>query len=440
MANPPEDLPIWATAGSAEITEPATSQKTNGWRQEDRPPHQYVNWFWNLVYQWVVNLSQGAARFETLEDACEYLSIGETGFVDEAEYGDRPGSDHSTFQIANAPRGLTTVDGIRVYYLTDPGATGFGDLTSRDRDLAAGAPTVTTYVRTNAGTWRRAATNGADLVAAYGQYLECWTPGAGASRWVYDHGATIRDVCVDGDYAYLVGDAGTGGFHLRRVRLSDGVVSWSYDHGAALYSVATNGRQVFVWGDTSGSASASTLRAVNADSGADFNGEGGIGTDAAAQSWNDNVVAANAHITGEARLATDGDLLFLGFEVGDLHQIEARGAADGEVIATLAFGYDVISLACDHEYLYALVEDSATDAYVYALKKETLALAWRRRFNGGIADTCHVSSDGFGVFLVNTNTTPFELTRLHRLNRPTMVRRQGSQRHAPFPLLALPIR
>ena len=52
IGDKPTDLPQWADDGAAQITVPSAGKRTLGWIRE-KPPFQFFNWFWNLVYQWI---------------------------------------------------------------------------------------------------------------------------------------------------------------------------------------------------------------------------------------------------------------------------------------------------------------------------------------------------------------------------------------------------
>lgn len=53
----PTKYPEWADGASA-IVEPSDVKKALGWVVE-KPPHQFFNWFMNLVWQWVTWFDQG---------------------------------------------------------------------------------------------------------------------------------------------------------------------------------------------------------------------------------------------------------------------------------------------------------------------------------------------------------------------------------------------
>lgn len=55
MAKPTTN-PEWASDADAPIAEPTASKKGAGWLAAEKPPHQYFNWWMNLVYQWIAYL------------------------------------------------------------------------------------------------------------------------------------------------------------------------------------------------------------------------------------------------------------------------------------------------------------------------------------------------------------------------------------------------
>lgn len=59
MAAKPSSVPRWADVGGA-IVEPSSGKKDIGWAAGERPPAQFFNWLLNLIYQWILYLSDGA--------------------------------------------------------------------------------------------------------------------------------------------------------------------------------------------------------------------------------------------------------------------------------------------------------------------------------------------------------------------------------------------
>ena len=67
MATKPSGIPGWVPTG-ADVVVPSAGEKTSGFQGTQRPPAQYVNWFWELSNQWMDYLNdgdfQGAATFD----------------------------------------------------------------------------------------------------------------------------------------------------------------------------------------------------------------------------------------------------------------------------------------------------------------------------------------------------------------------------------------
>lgn len=65
----PNQLPEWASAPADppnDIIDPGSSQKQAGWQPDDRPPAPWMNWWQNLVYQWIAAFAIAAVRNWTL--------------------------------------------------------------------------------------------------------------------------------------------------------------------------------------------------------------------------------------------------------------------------------------------------------------------------------------------------------------------------------------
>src|SRR5688572_10702894 len=58
MAAKPASTPRWANSGGV-ITEPSSGKKDEGWEEDERPPFEYFNWLFNLIYQWCLYLFDG---------------------------------------------------------------------------------------------------------------------------------------------------------------------------------------------------------------------------------------------------------------------------------------------------------------------------------------------------------------------------------------------
>lgn len=392
MPRPTSDPPTWATGGDAEITEPSTQEKADGWSPEDLPPAQYVNWFWNAVGTWLDYLSGVVVAYTSLEEAIADLDDGELGLVDESDRALVPGTVRTSGD--NAPLDVQSIwsTGEALLVMAEASVSGGGDAVSRRTrdDLEA---EVVGYEATNSGTLYRVVSDGYVVVACYGDSVECWE-WDGTQRWVYDHGAGVYDVCVYNDRVYLVGGV-DGDVSCRCLELADGSLVWEFDHGSTLYSVCAGGGMVIVGGAPSSLPSGANFRALNADTGTDATGEGVNGADSGLLQWNqvlDDDVA-------QGRLCTDGERIYLGHDLaaGDPH-LQVFGLADGELINSLDLAaYTVGSIAVDQRYVVVGLATPVPTGMVACYDKITLALVWRAQVNNQRAPAC-VDTDGTRVF------------------------------------------
>lgn len=69
MASKPSSKPAWVPSDDpAKIIEPSVSKKNTGWAQEEKPPFQYFNWFWNNLSKWV-NFFSGQQKYNIIIDS-----------------------------------------------------------------------------------------------------------------------------------------------------------------------------------------------------------------------------------------------------------------------------------------------------------------------------------------------------------------------------------
>src|SRR4051794_17776562 len=62
----PSTLPDWATSASgADMTAPSSGKQAQGWTASEFPPHNYFNWWQNLVGQWTDYLNDFEANTHT---------------------------------------------------------------------------------------------------------------------------------------------------------------------------------------------------------------------------------------------------------------------------------------------------------------------------------------------------------------------------------------
>lgn len=115
----PSSFPEWASAPSAEIVEPDAAKKASGWAAAEPPPHQWFNWFMNLVYAWIVWLAgnESTGRFSSLASLVDELGENEVGVVSGEEVGNPFDIEWSYQHPADVK--FVVGDGVRVYVATD---------------------------------------------------------------------------------------------------------------------------------------------------------------------------------------------------------------------------------------------------------------------------------------------------------------------------------
>lgn len=439
MPTPPTSVPRWAySAASGDIDEPPNPTKAAGWPSLLKPPHEWVNWWWNQVGEWLQFVSVTGRVFDDLTEAVDYadtnFSPGDMLVVFEDDNATGPGSIGATEDpgAASAIGGLDACGDLVAFSIA-----GF-DNKGVNRDLtgagASGSP-IATYTRTNSGTNYAIKTNGTVTVQAYGNYVEAFNATTGASLWVFDmDGTPVADLCICAGFVYIVHGITTGGAdatanrHMHKLSLATGAVAWSLQHTAAggqLVSVCTNGRQVFAAGSVSSYATGANMRAINATDGKDATGECNNGTDGAGLAW--DRVDATVHGSGRV-MDCDGTMLYSGYPNSATNQLEAIGQANGVSVWVVAHpdsSASALHVSCDQDYVYMCTTDSGAPAhgYVEAYDKRTGALAWRwaDATSASFPDAPMAAvSDGSAVFVILADTEG--LYRISRGNVPTKMR------------------
>lgn len=148
MAAKPASTPRWADGGSAEVTEPASGKKDIGWLSAERPPAQYFNWLFNLIYQWMEYLDDGAFTGDHSIAGALTLTGGANGAKLEVNAADRltvrnqADSANGDVEYADDHHGTKT--------LVIPAAAGqsrsdttVGDYSDLEFDPGGGAPGAT---------------------------------------------------------------------------------------------------------------------------------------------------------------------------------------------------------------------------------------------------------------------------------------------------------
>lgn len=419
MSRPTEDPPNWATGSGAQITEPPAQRKEIGWVTAMLPPADYWNWWMNLVGQWLTHLSTGYPSYSTLEAAYADLPAGGVAWVDE---NDRD-------QLLNGAGGWATAGGTAGVSIVAVCATGTGILYAEasgghPKLALRGTPqtVVQTYTKTNAGTVNALLFADNYVVAAYGNYVECWNYTTGASLWVYNHGASVYGLAYQGERVCLAGASGTGTKHARALVISTGSVSWSYAHGSAgvsLFSVTAIPGAFVIGGNASSFASGATLRALVYLTGADAANEGGTGADVAGIAW--DKVSADL-----GTLALAGDRTGLWMQDTNTGTINRLDTTSGATLAsyTVTSGWDTYAICVDQDNVYLAMDEGSLSAngWVYCFDKVSIATKWRWKQSGDPVRS--VTSDGCAVFAgVLVDAGENGLKRLYRGNKPHLFRR-----------------
>ncbi len=430
----PTETPNWAkdAAIPQDLVAPEPAKQDAGWAFLNPVPHQHVNWFWNLVSQWLQFLSATNRVFNDLgtaiafvEDPTNNAGVGDLLTVFEDDSANGPGITQAT---------LGTAAGFSSGYVDASGdvvaiADGSVDPRLFKRDLST---LIATLARTNSGVNNVIRTDGNTTVVGYDVFVEAFNI-AGVSLWVFDLGTVVaKDLCMSDGDVYVVHEITTAAGdvvadrHLHKLLLANGTIVWDYQHstGGALRSVCTNGRQVFVGGDASTFASLATVRAVGANSGSDAAGEGGNGVNVDGFAWD----SAQAPI-GDRVMDSDGLLLYIGGSDIVSQQLVAVGQAEGD----LAWAYvhpdatqKALHVSVDQTYVYATYGDNSgapNVGFMRAHDKRTGVPSWQfgAPSGGGVAAGVCTVSDGQAVWYLG-GVDDNNLRRLTRWNVPTQFR------------------
>lgn len=201
----PTDFPEWASGGGADITDPGASAKSQGWVDKQKPPHDWFNYWQNLVYDWFQYIDKkDPQRFSSLKSAFATMSDDEIGIIDEHDPSTNWLTDIPwTFNLdtVTTPSALNamTCDGEYVFVSYKDGGTEY--LMCRDTDgvlIYKITPPYTIEQMHSDGNdlW---VTNGADL------YKYVRTTGLDSGVTKFTHTATIESVDSTGKYVWVAG-------------------------------------------------------------------------------------------------------------------------------------------------------------------------------------------------------------------------------------------
>lgn len=437
---PPDDLPTWAASPSdpSDVEEPPAATQASGW-QSIKPPRNWVNWWWNLISDWVTHMARNGAVFSDLDDAVDYadatLVANDTLMVFEDDGTTGPGvSVANTTSGGSGNLGGIAVSGdlvVPVIGTTTP--VGFS------RDLGT---TIAIYNRANSGQNFAVVTDGSTTIIAYDQYVEAFNALTGIQIWIHDNDVAVGDMCMAAGFLYIVhqlsagtGD-GTANRQCHKLSVATGAVVWSFRHSNAagtLLSCCTNGRQLFLAGQASDYASGATLRAIRTSDGFDATGEANNGDADDGITWN-QVTSVHPEV---GQMDCDGSMLYQGQNSAAAKQLEARGQGDGVIAWSVAHpdaSANSANVAVDQDFVIMCTTDggSPSEGYVEAYDKRTGALSWRfasTAFTPDHAACIAAASDGCAVYTLGDDDT--EVRKITRGNVPTRFRKVNGLTNLP---------
>lgn len=118
MTDKPTDLPEWATGPTADVQEPPPGKKAGGWQLLEKPPHQWFNWFFNLVYSWLAFLkdyAEGHAHDGGVSDT----SAPKVDFTDHINYGEHGELEVETDSVGKHVIEHRNTSGGDAHFVTD---------------------------------------------------------------------------------------------------------------------------------------------------------------------------------------------------------------------------------------------------------------------------------------------------------------------------------
>ena len=308
----PNLIPTWATDALAAIVNPGTTKQGLGWVQE-KPPHEFFNWWQNLVGEWVNYLQNSVNSYATLQDLLTDVAVGDLG------------------------------------YLTRPAVDPWAVLYTKDEaDLGGAGHTAERVVAVESDFVVATAFVGTDT------YLRAFQIN-GSERWNRNTGAAdiTLDLTYDGSYiAWTLRDNGTGIERVEIIDPSDGSLlhtiaennaSGAQGDGAVLY-ICRDNNQVLAYSNywDSGTINNDWSTAITMNT-AEFittDGTRVVVTGANGSSTNTVVLDNAGNIIGSDEFSSDGvasgDLGQVGTDGRNLYAIEDTGSGIMQVPAYLA--------------------------------------------------------------------------------------------------------
>ena len=351
--SPPSTGPRWAYGPGAVLPDPpiSTAQRAAGFAINQILTAGQLNGLFKNLGEWITYLRGPRGAYASLEGAASVMEPGDTVTIYENDSATIPGNPLTGYrtgavyaQIAATSDVVivsTSAGTISVFSRSTPGGTAVRTMTVAHVTLSVSALTI----------------YGDYLAVAYGNYVELFRISTGASLWNYLHGAPVADVQISGAYLVLVGDAGTGGFEGRVLRVADGTQVDTISHGGALKACAFYGRNVAVAGDP----------------GTAGNNARGYLLDGTLTSIWDATVATGGTLN---TLRTDGRNLY----TTELAYAYCLSFSDGGQLATADILRTTVApiqwMAVDQGGVYVYSTDGTSNAVLQRLALGTCSLVW----------------------------------------------------------------
>lgn len=408
MANDPIDS--FATdAADADKSGPPSQIIDAGYLEGDIPTHQAVNGLW----------ARRLLHYLDGYDAAGTMKKGQVAVI--CSHKNDFGSGEATDQYYSG--GDTAVKATGQYVVTQD-TTGTEIYVLKRSDLSLHR-TITTGTTGTIGC-----VDGANVYFTDGANIICWAIESGVQQWTQAVAYSPRQsdgtrlYCSSGNNVYAL-DCGTG------------ATTWgAYNHNGTVRQLYGNGRQLFLVGAASGHGSGATMRCIEAATGKDDAGEGGIGT--STEDWTWDAVPGGLTVAAASFLAYNGDVLYVNGDVSGTYEILGINPFDGAVVHTTTRTTPIGDMAITKDHLYVLdTGDDRVDVYPLDLSHRL----WRHVPGAGATTLDAMCVDAESLFLVENPTAGQRVTKHNLAGRPSAVmvyrRGAGEDNFWPWPHLLL---
>lgn len=104
MAQKPTDLPEWASDPGADVETPPPGKRAEGWTPLEKPPHQWFNWLFRLLYQWAAFLQDYSAN-HVHDGGASDLSAPKVDLKEHIDWSGAGGAEQGTFEVGTNTAG-----------------------------------------------------------------------------------------------------------------------------------------------------------------------------------------------------------------------------------------------------------------------------------------------------------------------------------------------